>query len=88
MTRAPKPDRFLALGLGQADAAAFVGVSATTFRAMVEDGRMPRPRRVGTRRLWNRREIEAAFDALPAEGEDAAGEANEWDEAPPMLAAE
>ena len=76
MTLAPI-DRFFGLGLGRETAARYVGVCATTFDGMVRDGRMPSPRRVGARKLWDRREIEAAFDALPKDGESAA---NPWDE--------
>lgn len=78
MTAAAPLDRFLALGLGRETAARFIGVCANTFDAMVRDGRMPAPRRVGARKLWDRREIEAAFDALPKDG--ASESANPWDE--------
>jgi hypothetical protein len=38
---------------------------------------MPPPKRVGRRKLWNRRELEAAFEGLPEEGDM---EPKEWDE--------
>lgn len=63
-------DRFFALGLSRETAARFVGVSPTTFDTMVKAGTMPRPRRVGARKLWDRREIEIAFDDLPKDGEN------------------
>ncbi len=34
---------------------------------MVEDGRMPLPKCIGDLRLWDRRELEVAFAALPDE---------------------
>jgi len=74
----PDPDRFFALGLSRETAARFVGVCPTTFDGMVKDGRMPSPRRVGARKLWDRRELETAFDTLPKDGED--GATNPWDE--------
>jgi predicted DNA-binding transcriptional regulator AlpA len=42
-----------------------VGVGATKFDEMVADGRMPRPKRVDGRVIWDRLKIEAAFSDLP-----------------------
>jgi predicted DNA-binding transcriptional regulator AlpA len=61
-------------------AAEYVGFSVTHFDKMVADGRVPAPRRDGSRLVWLRDELEAALRALPAEG-DASGRANEWDSA-------
>ena len=53
-------------------AAAYVSISPTLFDRMVEDGRMPRPRLLGSkRRAWDVRELDAAIDRLPVQGEDA-----------------
>jgi hypothetical protein len=57
-------------GLGAEEAAIYVGVGATLFRAMVSDGRMPRPRLINARRLWDVDELDAAFKSLPREGGD------------------
>lgn len=63
------------LGLNREEAATYVGVGHTTFDAMVADGRMPRPKTVGARRIWSRIELENAFARLPAEAQDdAAGD--------------
>lgn len=64
------------LGLGREVAAQMLGISAVKFDELVKDGRMPKPKRIDARRVWDRREIELAFSALPAE----AGP-NEWDDA-------
>lgn len=58
-------------GLGRSEAAASVGVSATTFDAMVKTGAMPTPRRTGSRKIWDVDELRAAFKALPRDGESA-----------------
>ncbi len=79
MTLAAPLDRFFALGLSRETAARFVGVSPTTFDGMVKSGTMPNPRRVGVRKLWDRREVEAAFDALPKDG-DVKADRNPWDD--------
>jgi predicted DNA-binding transcriptional regulator AlpA len=52
-------------------AAAYVSVSPTTFDAMVKDGRMPRPKRLGGRRkAWDVRTLDAAIDSLPNNDND------------------
>jgi hypothetical protein len=56
-------------GLDRVRSAAYVGVSTTLFDQMVADGRMPEPRIVNTRRIWDRRELDVAFDTLPKKEE-------------------
>jgi predicted DNA-binding transcriptional regulator AlpA len=56
-------------GLGRVEAAAAVGISATTFDVLVGEGRMPRPRMIGARRVWDVDELRAAFKCLPKDGE-------------------
>lgn len=64
-------------GLSRVEAAGYIGVGPSTFDRMVLAGEMPSPKRVGTRKIWDLRALDLAFDALP--GEDAASEANDWD---------
>lgn len=59
-------------GLSHEDAALYLGIGVTTFDAMVEDGRMPKPKRVGRRVLWDRWEIDRAFSLLGKEDDQAA----------------
>lgn len=61
------PGYLVPRGLSRISAAAYVGVSVTFFDQLVDDGRMPQPKRVNTRKLWDRWAIDAAFDALPDE---------------------
>jgi hypothetical protein len=56
-------------GLGEIEAAAAIGVSASKFRMPVKEARMPRPRRIDSRAVWDVDELLAAFKALPHEGE-------------------
>jgi predicted DNA-binding transcriptional regulator AlpA len=51
-------------GLSRVQSAAYVGVSATLFDEMVDDGRMPQPIRINSRVLWDRLQLDAAFAAL------------------------
>lgn len=46
-------------------AAAYIGVSPTLFDILVNDGRMPRPKQINARKVWDLRRINLAFDALP-----------------------
>lgn len=76
----PKTSRGLPLptarGLNRVAAAAYVGVSPFLFDQMIEDGRMPRPKRINSRTVWDVRKLDLAFDALP--GDQDADPANEW----------
>lgn len=63
-------------GLNRVESAAYVGVGTSKFDEMVADGRMPQPKIVDKRRVWDRRELDAAFDDLPS-----VEPVNEWDAA-------
>lgn len=52
-------------GLSRVEAAAYVGVSPTLFDQMVADGRMPTPKRINSRTVWDRHRLDGAFAALP-----------------------
>lgn len=55
-------------GLNETEAATYVGIGTTKFAALVADKTMPKPRIIGSRRLWDIVELDAAFDSLPVEG--------------------
>ena len=61
-------------GLSRVQSAVYVGVGATKFDEMVADRRMPKPKRVDGRNVWDRLALDEAFVALPSD-EDA----NPWD---------
>ena len=65
-------------GLSRTEAAIYIGISSTKFDQMVTDGRMPKPRRIDARRVWDIRTLDDAFNALPG-GEDHI-ERNPWDD--------
>ena len=54
-------------GLSRIQAAAYIGVSPSLFDQMVKDGRMPQPKRINTRVIWDIRLLDEAFGALPEE---------------------
>jgi predicted DNA-binding transcriptional regulator AlpA len=67
-------------GLSRVEAAAYVGISPSLFDTMVKEGRMPKPKRINSRAVWDRVEVDLAFDDLP---DDGAAFVNPWDEAAP-----
>lgn len=65
-----------ARGLSREGAANYIGVGLSLFDQMVGDGRMPKPKRINARNVWDVRAIDKAFDLLPGGG----GESDEdWD---------
>jgi len=54
-------------GLSRDEAARYVGIGTTKFDEMVRDGRMPRPKRIDGRTVWDRVALDAAFSGLPDE---------------------
>jgi predicted DNA-binding transcriptional regulator AlpA len=66
-------------GLSRTEAAIYLGISPSKFDELVGDGRMPRPRMIDARKLWDVYELDMAFDALPHENTlSIAG--NSWDD--------
>lgn len=61
-------------GLCRVQASQYVGVAPGTFDTMVDDGRMPPPKRIGVRKVWDRLALDLAFVALPDEAA-----LNPWD---------
>jgi len=51
-------------GLRRTLAAEYIGVSLPLFDTMVRDGRMPKPKRVENRTIWDRIAVDRAFDLL------------------------
>ena len=62
-------------GLTRGQSAAYIGTGTSKFDEMVKDGRMPKPKRVGSRNIWDRCGLDTAFEELPSEDD-----ANPWDE--------
>lgn len=63
-------------GLSRIQAAEYIGVGVTKFDEMVDDGRMPKPKRIDGRNVWDRIKLDEAFAAL----DDGSGPKNEWDD--------
>jgi predicted DNA-binding transcriptional regulator AlpA len=79
MKRGPEnilPQSLAPRGLSREQAAAYVGVSPSLFDILVKDGRMPGPKRINARTVWDRIDVDAAFTALPSNDDPV----NPWDE--------
>jgi hypothetical protein len=58
-------------GLSRVEASMYIGVSPGKFDELVRDGRMPAPKRIDGRKVWDIQNLDLAFDALPDETRDA-----------------
>ncbi len=65
-----------ARGLSRVQAAAYIGVSPSLFGEMVKDGRMPEPKSINSRTVWDVRALDKAFDLLPG---GSGPEDTDWD---------
>ena len=68
-------------GLSRDQAAAYIGTGVTKFTEMVNDGRMPGPKHVDGRVIWDRYQLDQAFGALDADDPDDMTKAKQaWDD--------
>lgn len=63
----PDPIAYAPRGMSRDEAARYIGVGATKFDEMISDGRMPKPKRVDGRVIWDRLRLDAAFSDLSEE---------------------
>ena len=67
-------------GLSRDQSAAYVGVGVTKFNEMVEDGRMPPPKHVDGRVIWDRHRLDQSFEALDADGDAVTKAKQAWED--------
>jgi hypothetical protein len=67
-------------GLSRDEAAMYIGISASKFDELVRDGRMPGPKRIDCRKVWDVRDLDMAFDALPRDDSSPSVGGNSWDD--------
>ncbi len=60
-------------GLSRIEGAIYIGVSPSKFDELVADGRMPKAIPLDGRKLWDIRELDVAFDALPRQDSEPSG---------------
>jgi predicted DNA-binding transcriptional regulator AlpA len=64
------PESLPPRGLSRVQAAEYIGVSPTKFDEMVKDQRMPKPKRIDSRTVWDRMQLDKAFAALPGDEDE------------------
>jgi predicted DNA-binding transcriptional regulator AlpA len=69
MTLKPDAISYPPRGMPREDAARYVGVGTHKFDEMVADRRMPKPRQIDGRVIWDRVELDIAFSELPHQGQ-------------------
>jgi exosome complex RNA-binding protein Rrp42 (RNase PH superfamily) len=57
----------------------YIGVSPNKFDELVKSGRMPSPKRIDGRKVWDMRALDLAFDDLPQEAAEAS--MSSWNDA-------
>lgn len=57
-------DLLVPRGLSRVQAARYLGISPSLYDIMVGDGRMPKPKSINSRKVWDRLQIDEAFEAL------------------------
>jgi predicted DNA-binding transcriptional regulator AlpA len=51
-------------GIRRPRAAAYLDMSEPTFAKLVDEGKMPKPKKIRGMAIWDRQALDAAFDAL------------------------
>ncbi|WP_370875579.1 helix-turn-helix transcriptional regulator [Methylobacterium amylolyticum] len=72
-------------GLSRIEAARYVGISTTKFDALVREGQMPQPFRIGARVIWDIRKLDAAFDELSGPDTASLTGWEDWDTGGPRI---
>lgn len=75
------PPGVLPFAVSREAAAALVGISPSKFDMLVSDGRMPQPRALDGRVLWDVEEVRAAWRSVPRRGEAVQDAGSAWDKA-------
>ena len=70
MPHAANPLNAQNICVGKSEAAAMLSLSPNRFSELVKSGAMPKPREVGTRRLWIVSELHSCAAALPSQEEN------------------
>lgn len=70
MSNSALPSNVPAICVSKSSAAAMLNLSPGKFSELVLSGEMPKPRCVGTRRLWLVNELYSCAAALPSQDEE------------------
>jgi predicted DNA-binding transcriptional regulator AlpA len=61
-------------GLSRRQAASYIGIGTTLFDELIKERKLPSPKHLHSRKLWDRFELDSAFESLSCEDE-----INPWD---------
>jgi hypothetical protein len=77
MTSRPTPDLRPCprRGLSRVEAALYLGISPSKFDELRKDGSVGPAHTIGGRKVWDMRDLDAAFDAFPVEHDD---DSDDW----------
>ncbi len=75
------PPGFIPFAVSRETGAELIGISPNHFDKLVKEGRLPAPRELGGRVLWDSDEIRAAWRAMPRRGQSSSD--NPWDSVVP-----
>ncbi|XUM49623.1 hypothetical protein NBG89_09145 [Rhizobium sp. YTU87027] len=68
--KAGNPHAYPPRGLGRFDAARYLGLGLSLFDTLVKEGRLPPPKQVNKRVIWDRVALDVAFESLPDQEQD------------------
>jgi predicted DNA-binding transcriptional regulator AlpA len=57
-------------GLSRVESALYFGISPSKFDELRKDGRVPPPRLIDGRKVWDVKELDIAFEEFPLESND------------------
>lgn len=61
-------------GLNRIQAAAYIGISPSLFDRLILEKRMPKPKLIFARRVWDRQKIDIAFDQINGDNDTEIGD--------------
>ncbi len=64
------PHAYAPRGLSRTDAAIYLGIGLRLLDEMVKDGRLPPPKQINKRVIFDRIALDVAFSALPDQEQD------------------
>ncbi len=77
-SKRPLTRRLEPRGLSREEAADYCGISPSHFDNMRKAGTVPEPRELGGRLVYDRLELDSAFDRIPHKGQP--GDTNPWND--------
>jgi hypothetical protein len=75
----PLPVSLPPRGLSRDESARYLGIGVTLFDELVAEGKLPKPKHIRSRRVWDRHKLDLSFDVLAEEETAPDGDINEWD---------